>query len=238
MTPRFAQLVNPYFSQVLELAERMRRREPVELERERDALIEELDLIATEVSNDRTIRDEHFALAKPALIYWTDEILTQADPDWKEMTLEMRVLGSRDRAWLFYKDGHTQALGSHPDVLEVYYLALALNFRGDIEEAFRFHLNYDNLPGNVDDPEAARQAWAKELESRLQATARTEPTASESGGALVDLPGHRRLPKAIAAVVAAAMLVVGLGLFMRFVIHAEPESQTAPAADWYEDETY
>ena len=226
MTPRFAQLVNPYFNQALGLADRLRRREEVALERERRGLLEELDTIANEVSNDPTLDEEHFAVARLALIYWTDEILTMADSRWQDMTLEFTLLKSKDRAWLFYHDGVTKAMSSHPDVLEVFYLALALGFRGDIEEAFRFHLNYDELPGNETDPERARLAWAKELESRLQSRTDVEPSATPPGGAMVELPGHRLMPQAIVALTASVLFAGGLFAFSRLVNEGPQETES------------
>jgi hypothetical protein len=168
MTPEFAALVNPTFQYVLELLKRIRRDERLSLEHERALIRGELeDAELSAASEQSRVKIDDFHLAKLCLVYWTDEVLTQATPDWKEITLEREYFGTRDRAWRFYVDGENKARRSSADVVETWYLALVLGFEGDIGEAFREHLARP-LPGGVTTSPEARVHWANELQRQLR----------------------------------------------------------------------
>lgn len=168
MTPHFADLVNPTFRYVLDLVERIENGEHPGLEDERNTIREELDQAEmTAASPNSPVKAEDFRLAKLALVYWVDEVMTEAELDWGDYTLEREYFGSKDRAWKFYVDGELKARNSSADVIETWYLALVLGFHGDIQNAFREHLKRD-LPGSATDPDEARTRWARDLARQIR----------------------------------------------------------------------
>ena len=215
MTPHFARLVNPFFRMILEtVADLDRRRGDIDLAVCRQKFVQELNDAEQGASEVSKIRPEDFALAKKALVYWADEVLTMAEVRWKDVILEREFYRTRDRGVDFYITGEKQAKSAHSDVTEVWYLCLTLGFVGDIEEAFRMHLNRE-LPissgdTGVPDAKRARRAWAEELRAQMRPTPLTPPNGRLLEGELSNLPGQRLLPMAITAVITAIVLLIGL----------------------------
>lgn len=213
MTPEFANLVNPIFHRVLDLMDRLERGERPDLEHERNLIRNELeDAELTAASPESPVRLEEFQLAKRALIYWIDEVLTVANPDWKEITLEREYYGTRDRAANFYVEGELKARRSSPDVVETWYLAMVLGFVGDIGEAYdRHHLNRP-LPGGTTNKDEARKFWAAELARQIRQPATSELSGEPLQGDVSPLYGTAFLQTAAAfltvAVLAFAVLLV------------------------------
>lgn len=199
---------------VLEAVDNLQRRVAVNLEQFRQKLVQELHDAEQGASEDLPIKPEDFALAKKALIYWADEVLTMADVRWKDMILERQFYASRDRGVDFYITGERQAKSAHSDVTEVWYLCLALGFVGDIEEAFRMHLNRDlpTLPNDSGAPDAnkARKAWAEELRIQMRPVALKSPEGRLLEGGLSSLPGHRLFPMSVAALITGIVILVSL----------------------------
>lgn len=80
-------------------------------------------------------RDEKdYELVKCALIYWIDEVLIGSTWShagrWKDQSLEWELLGTNDRAWLFYEKANVAKSLGRPDALETFYLCVALGFVG------------------------------------------------------------------------------------------------------------
>lgn len=233
MTPQFARLVNPFFRMVLEGVDQLQRRASVNLELFRQKLVQELNDAEQGATESPSIKMEDFTLAKKAMIYWADEVLTDADARWKDMILERQFYSTRDRGVDFYLVGEKQAKSAHSDVTEVWYLCLALGFLGDIEEAFRMHLNRE-LPtprGDTGAPNAtkARRAWAEELRAQMRPTPLDPPPGQLLEGALSQLPGQRLLPMAIAALITGVVLLSGLWVIdLRLKRDAGVSSSSAP----------
>lgn len=214
MTPQFSRLVNPFFRMVLEGVEQLQRRMSLNLELFRQKLVQELNDAEQGATESPLIKAEDFSLAKKALIYWADEVLTEADARWKDTILERQFYNTRDRGVNFYIIGEKQAKSAHSDVTEVWYLCLALGFVGDIEEAFRMHLNRElpTLRGDTGAPNGtkARRAWAEEIRAQMRPTPLVPPPGRILEGALSQLPGQRLLPMAIAALLTGIVLLSGL----------------------------
>lgn len=210
MSPEFSSLVDPIFQRVLHLQERLQQGERPELQTERSDIRNEIEEAEkTAAAPDSKVRIEEFRLAKQALIYWTDEVLTEAWPDWEDVLLEVEYYGPpRKRAWKFYVDGETQARHASPDVAEVWYLALVMGFQGDIRDAFRSHLNRE-MPGNVDDEQEARRIWIRQLEKRLRQTSTAEIAGEPLYGHVAPLYGKAILSTGIAV---AVLLLAILGV--------------------------
>lgn len=175
MTPQFASLVNPTFHRALELVERMRAGRDVDLDRANAAFRNELSQAETTASQaGYPVKPEHFQLAKRALVFWVDEILTLNDPNWEHHTLEWHYYQSHDRAWLFYVDAETKARRASADVIEVFYLALVLGFEGDIADGF--HRVGNPIPAEMSE-EQARSRWAEELAREIPQKQKSPPPA-------------------------------------------------------------
>lgn len=167
MTPEFASLVNPTLHYVLDLANRLKNSEQVDMKLERYRIREELQRAQENASRVAgKVRPADFELARQVLVCWTDEVLTNAYPAWQEATLEWEYFNTQDRAWNFYVVGETKARNASGDVIELWYLALVLGFEGDIEDGFAKMNRNDFPPAGVDD-KVARQLWAKELERQI-----------------------------------------------------------------------
>ncbi|NOX55951.1 MAG: DotU family type IV/VI secretion system protein [Planctomycetes bacterium] len=208
MTPEFATLVNPTFHYVLDLTERIQRGESVDLRKERAVIRSGLEEAENRASSDScAVRLEDFRLAKMALIYWIDEVLTVADRNWQSITLEWDYYGTRDRAWKFYVDGELKARKASPDVVEVWYLCLVLGFEGDVINAFLEHLKDSRFEGM--EPEQCRKAWAAELAQQIRQQKLPELPGRPLEGDVRPLTGGPRL---------AAALKWTLALFTLFLV--------------------
>ncbi|MCA8990813.1 MAG: DotU family type IV/VI secretion system protein [Planctomycetaceae bacterium] len=232
MTPNFSRLVNPFFKLVLEAAVDLdRNRDGVDLQLRRQRLVQELNDAEMQADQDRQVRNEDFELAKKALVYWADEVLTMADVRWKDIILERELYGSRDRGHNFYIFGERHAKSAGTDVIEVWYLCLTLGFVGDIEEAFRMHLNRElpTLKGDTGAPDIhkARRAWAEELRMQMRPAEVRPPNGEPLQGKLSPLPGQRLLPMSISAAVTALILVLGvyfIKIRLQPAVAASPET--------------
>ena len=216
MTPNFAARVEPALSATLTLRDGGGRR----LAAGRETLQNLIQAAARPVHGDGAFSRD-CDLAARGLVYWADELLqARFGGAWDDDSLEQRFFQSRDRGYLFYCDFEEEGKTAGPDVAELWYLLLALGFRGDIELAFE-KLNRP-LPGGgagaggggkfdragaKSPASAARAAWAKGLARRR---ARHKVPALEEGpppdGDVRLLRGSAMLTGA--AILAAALLAV------------------------------
>jgi type VI secretion system protein ImpK len=215
MTPEFSNLVNPTFNYVLDLAERIERREPVDLKFERDRIRSELDDAEMSArSPQHPVKEEDFELAKRALVFWADDVLTMAtvndEQPWAGQTLEREIYGERERAIRFYEDAEKRARRANPDVLEVFYLAMVLGFRGDILDAFR--RMGKPFPPEVSEEEARAQ-WGAELARQIPQRQTKDLPAPALGGDVRPLWGAEMLRTAVQWF---AALLVALGILLVF----------------------
>ncbi len=208
MTPEFAELVNPVFDQVLDLLSRVEKRGAIrDIAEERRCLRERLDEGTQKVKHNLSrVRLEDYELAKKALIYWIDEVLTKVDRRWKDSTLEFQYYGTVNRAYLFYVEGHREALNSTADVIEIWYLALVLGFRGDILDAYRQHLKLPEMPGRTDDPEKARKAFTQNLGQKIKRTTFRDLPPADIVHDVSPLEGGKRLGIALIVFLISALV--------------------------------
>lgn len=118
-------------------------------------------------SGELNVSGAEWQSLKEALLFWVDEILTSHFPDWQNYTLEHELYRSRNRAWKFYVEGEKYLVAGTEDAAEIFYLAVALGFEGDIEGAFLRSMRKP-MPGNTKVPKEARIAWARQLQGRLR----------------------------------------------------------------------
>lgn len=164
MTPEFSQLVNPIIRHTIDTIERVRVGSANLKETKADlkSMLDRAD--HQSAAPDSRVSELEWKLAQRVLIYWLDEVLTVANPQWQSMTLEWEYYTSQDRAWRFYYDWETEAKKSTSNVAELWYLCLVLGFEGDIGNAFAEHLN-SPIPVGIS-PDEFRKQWAGDL-SRL-----------------------------------------------------------------------
>lgn len=82
-------------------------------------------------------RRNGFLGIKYALACWLDEIMTDSPwrEEWRDKTLEVQLYGgTRERAWIFWKQFDRSETRPGRDALEVYFLCTMLGFRGDMGE--------------------------------------------------------------------------------------------------------
>lgn len=225
MTPEFSALVDPVFQSVLDFIRRIERGENFDLQFERSRIrnaIDDAERMASTPSSPVTLQE--FQVAKQALVYWADEVLTEAAPDWKDILLEREYFGSRTRAWKFYVEGELNGMNSSPDVAETFYLAIVLGFVGDIRDAFRNHLNRD-LPGASSDPDEAREAWAKQLYERIRVSEQPELSGEPLEGHIAPLNGQALFR--VAAIVFGVVCVLCLLGWLWFALMKKGEEQVS-----------
>lgn len=157
MQEDIAKLVYPIIHHGLHLRERLRRGEELDLAAEQAALKGLLmtDLEARrwvdfgdesapergsggEASEDFSRRDaDRFLGIRYALVCWLDEFFILYSPwesAWNERKLEGELYGTNDRAWRFWEQAQLAATRPRADALEVFYLCVALGFRGELRE--------------------------------------------------------------------------------------------------------
>lgn len=84
--------------------------------------------------NARGPRQQDFALAKSAMVFWIDEMLVNsswcAASDWRDLPLEREIYGTRSRAWKFFENADLARFLEETDALETFAQCVALGFRG------------------------------------------------------------------------------------------------------------
>jgi type VI secretion system protein ImpK len=157
MRRKIANLVYPVLSYGLRLKERVERGEPVDFDTEQ-TLLKGLLLDAREAGRwadfggeGGPVRDVHLARegdvrgnaadtflgVRYALVCWLDELFTLDSPwqaRWNERKLEMELYGTNDRAWKFWDQAGRADTRRGSDALEVFFLCVALGFRGALGE--------------------------------------------------------------------------------------------------------
>jgi type VI secretion system protein ImpK len=130
MTPEFSEIIDPVFMHVIDLLERIgqHRANPVLIERQQ--VRRRLDEARLKLGGR-----QEAVLAGRALIYWIDEMLIMTDWEgqdwWNNNKLETEILeDSNDRYRFFYRDAKEAAGLTDKSALEVFYLCVALGFRG------------------------------------------------------------------------------------------------------------
>lgn len=130
MTPEFSAAVDPVFSHVLDLLDRIGKRERVDPEREQMYIKDKLSK-----AENAGLAPTVWKPAKFALVAWIDEVLIDASWNgsvwWNDNVLEFEFFRTRDRGTVFYTNAtEVQRSQGQRDALEVYYLCVFLGFRG------------------------------------------------------------------------------------------------------------
>ena len=133
MTPEYAKAVDPIFSTMLHLLERIERQELAICSDERQLLLKWINH-AEGVLGDT----EDWRLAKYALVAWIDAMLTSVPWEgrewWNDNPLEREIFSTRDAYTEFFVKAKGAATLTRKDALEVFYLCVVLGFRGVYNE--------------------------------------------------------------------------------------------------------
>jgi type VI secretion system protein ImpK len=203
MTDAFAGLVDPIFHHVVDLRAAFRRGEHPSTEAVKRGLLK-----AFQDAQARTpdARAADFALAKFALVYWADEVLIHSEwsyaDHWKDNILELDYWGTRFAGvdfWRRAKEAEARAQGAgrlprSTDPLEVYFLCVAMGFRGELFQ-----------------DESRLEAWAVHVGPIIRAGAPEPPPppmTAQIGGGLGELRGDRILMLVSWLVSATAVLTL------------------------------
>ncbi len=215
MSPEFAIPVNRVIDNVLDLADRIERHERPDLGQEKKLVRMDLDALTSTSANLPVPQRDDLELVRRGLVYWADEVLTLATPEWKDMTLEFDFFAEKNRAWRFYEYGERAARISSSDVIETWYLCLVLGFEGDIGEAFREHL-HQPLPGGRTNSAEARQAWATELARQIRQKSQPDLAGEPLSGGVEPLTGDAWLQTLLTCLFAVTVaLVVLLAIWLK-----------------------
>ena len=129
MTPRFAYAVDPVFSYVLDLLDRIHRSENPSPQEQRlviRGLLEQAEAILG--------TGPDWELARYAIVSWVDELLVDAPWDgaewWSNNVLEMELFNTRACFERFYVRAREASKLPRRDALEVFYVCMMLGFRG------------------------------------------------------------------------------------------------------------
>jgi type VI secretion system protein ImpK len=156
MTPRFAHAVDPVFSYVLDLLDRIHRHEHPSPQEQRlviRGLLEQAEAILGTGAD--------WELARYAIISWIDELLVDSPWEgaewWSNNVLEMELFNTRACFEQFYVRAREASKLPQRDALEVFYVCMMLGFRGlyrdpQLQQSF---LEAHGLPLDLED-------WARQ----------------------------------------------------------------------------
>jgi len=137
MSPKFARAVDPIFTCVLDLIDRIDRGLPCEPAAEKARIVKTFDAAAGQLGNAPEWND----MARYALYAWIDSELAKVRPWegrewWQSHSLEVDYWGQGVANVVFFERAKEAARLSSKDALEVFYVCVVLGFRGF----------YENLP--------------------------------------------------------------------------------------------
>lgn len=136
MTPRFAKAVDPVFSLVLDLLDRIDRGQKISAQDEKVRITQALQNAGAHLSES----EEWVRYAKYALIAWIDSELSivrewDGRDWWLQNSLEIDYHGQGLANHDFFARAREAATLANRDALEVYYVCVVLGFRGFYESA-------------------------------------------------------------------------------------------------------
>ena len=133
MNDAFAQLVGPIFRAVIEFPGRLGHGDEPGLDEVRGEFLSMLAEAEQRAASARDTADD-FATAKPALVYWIDEVLINSRwahaGAWREHILEWDFYRERLGGEAFFERARGAEALTRTDPLEVYFLCVALGFQG------------------------------------------------------------------------------------------------------------
>lgn len=214
MTVPLISLAEPFFLKVLDIVNQPAS-SPDQLPQLQRQLTADLQAIEQKViSGIATVSTGEWQSLKRVLIYWADEILTTHVPDWQNFVLEQEYYGEKNRAWKFYVEAEQCLPTGSSEAAELFYLAVVLGFRGDIEGAFKYELGTE-LPGKKSDVNEARRYWAAQVQRRIRHESSGDLQSEPLEGNVQPLAGGGVLKAAIASfLIGTLTLIIVVGWWL------------------------
>jgi type VI secretion system protein ImpK len=162
MTPKFARQVDPVFSYVIGLLDRIEKDERLEPREEHDQIKARISSAGVAMGDS-----PDWQLAKYALVSWIDEVLIDTPWSgrdwWINNTLEWEEFRTNECAEQFFVRAKDAASLSRRDALEVYYVCVVLGFRG----LYRDETHASAMAGPLGLPDTLEQ-WTSQVSRGLQ----------------------------------------------------------------------
>jgi type VI secretion system protein ImpK len=211
LSPRFAQAVDPVFTHVLGLLDRVAADERPSPQEERLRIVALLDQAEAIIG-----AGTEWELAKYALVSWIDEMLVETPWDgrewWSNNVLEVDLFNTRLCNEQFYVSAQEASSLARRDALEVYYVCVVLGFRGlyrDPQMAAMFGAAH-GLPADLD-------TWAKQTSLAIR-LGQGRPMLAGPRRDVAGAPPLRTKPLLawswLAAVLLGAAAIVYYGMFL------------------------
>jgi len=207
MTVPLISLAEPFFLKVLDLVNQPAS-SPDQLPQLQRQLTADLQAIEQKViSGIAAVSTGEWQSLKRVLIYWADEILTTHVPDWQNFVLEQEYYGEKNRAWKFYVEAEQCLPTGSSEAAELFYLAVVLGFKGDIEGAFKYELGTE-LPGKKSDVNEARRYWAAQVQRRIRHESSGDLQGEPLEGNVQPLAGGKVLKAAVASFLIGSLTLI------------------------------
>jgi type VI secretion system protein ImpK len=137
MSPKFSRAVDPIFSCVLDLLDRIDRGQQCDPAEEKAKIVKRFDAASAQLGQSPDWND----LARYAMYAWIDSELAKVRPWegrewWQSHSLELDYWGQGLANVVFFERAQEAAKQPSKDALEVFYVCVVLGFRGF----------YENLP--------------------------------------------------------------------------------------------
>lgn len=205
MAESVVELAEPFFLKSLSIVTDKKHDHAGDLPQLQKELSSELQSIEQKVhSGQLQVSPAEWQSLKEALVYWVDDVLTFHFPEWQNYVLEQEYYRQRNRGWKFYVEGEKYLVTGTEDAAEIFYLAVALGFVGDIQGAFNVVMKKE-MPGGTKDPEEARVMWARQLQGRLRQQQTRELQEERLEGDAGPIDGNTALTYASAAFTVMAL---------------------------------
>jgi type VI secretion system protein ImpK len=182
MTPKFSKAVDPIFTHVLGLLERIEAGENPPAKEERLRINGWLDQAEGQLGGGKD-----WQLTKYALVSWIDDALIidaawEGRGWWRENALEVEAFRTRLRNEQFYTKAREAASLPQKDALEVFYLCVVLGFRGLYRDpaAAAALAEPRQLPPDL-------ETWAKQTAMAIQLR-QGRPSISDASEPIVGAP--------------------------------------------------
>lgn len=210
MTVPLISLAEPFFLKVLDLVNQSATTSDQLPQLQRNLMADLQAIEQKVISGIATVSTGEWQSLKRVLIYWADEILTTHFDKWEDFVLEQQYYQEKNRAWKFFVEAEQCLPTGSSDAAELFYLAVALGFKGDIEGAFKYELNTE-LPGKKTDANEARRYWAAQVQRRIRHESSGDLQGEPLEGDVQPLAGDGVLKSALAAFLLGTLALVVVG---------------------------
>ena len=210
MNSNLAAIVDTVFLGAIDWLNRIEAKQPVSFGQVHDQLRRKVEE-ASSAAKARSIDPASWNLTHYALITWIDEMMIGTEwpgaASWNDNKLESLFLSSNDRAWKFYVSAGDAAKQGLNDVVEVYYLAVVLGFRGFYEVASPDEAVNNGLPPTIDE-------WLDDMGRRILSQ-QVKPTHQHMSQVINGTPALRGFDRFLmASLLSIPLILLLIGLYL------------------------